>query len=169
MKMKFSVIVSIVFLVSITALANKNSNLNSKVPANPSRGFQKSSALSEMSLTEELTGKKVLTPSAKAAQLKKAPLPLQHYAAGKNAATKKNYILAIKHFNTILKKYPQSAQVKAALLAKANVYKEMGLQPQAMHNLRIAQQNTQQNQQPKSQTVKINQALKTTDKAKVIK
>ena len=59
---------------------------------------------------------------------------------GQKAVAQKNYILAIKHFNTILKKYPHSAAVKPTLVAKANLYQEMGLKPQSIHNLKMSQQ-----------------------------
>ena len=99
----------------------------------------KSSALNDKKLMEELTGKKSAPVAAPAPNLKNAPLSVQHFAAGQRAMEQKNYILAIKHFNTVIKKYPMSAQVKPALVAKAKVYQEMGLQPQAQRNLKLAQ------------------------------
>lgn len=119
-----------------------------KIPAAPvSTQTTKSSALSDKSLMEELTGKKqVVTPTAQAQaqmnNLKKAPLSVQHYYAGQKAVEQKNYILAIKHFNTVIKNYPLSAQVKPALVAKAKVYQEMGLQKQAQRNMQLAKLNT---------------------------
>lgn len=104
----------------------------------PFRGEEKSSALSEKTLIEELTGKKSLVPS-KVSHFKKGPLPLQHFMAGQQAAAQKNYILAIKHFNTVIQKYPQSGEVIKALVAKAQVYTAMGLKSQAQRNLKLAQ------------------------------
>ena len=109
---------------------------------NPPQNKIKSSALSDKNLMEELTGKKSAPIAAPAPNLKNAPLSVQHFVAGQRAMDEKNYILAIKHFNTVIKKYPMSAQVKPALVAKAKVYQEMGLQPQAQRNLKLAQLKT---------------------------
>ncbi len=158
MKMKFSVIAGIVILFSF----NSNAKINVATIKPNSR---KPAALSEKSLVEELTGKKDIAATVSSNNLKKAPLPVQHFVAGKKAAEQKNYILAIKHFNTILKKYPQSAQVKPTLVAKATVYQEMGLNPQAKHNLQMAQQK----KQIISPVGKTKQAMKTLEKQKVIK
>jgi tetratricopeptide (TPR) repeat protein len=106
----------------------------------------KSSALGDKKLMEELTGQKAV-PSKTVVQqnnLRQAPLPVQHFMAGQKAAEEKNYILAIKHFNTVIKNYPLSAQVKPALLAKAKVYEEMGLKAQANRNIQLAQLKTPQ-------------------------
>lgn len=93
------------------------------------------------SLLEELTGKKSKVPYTEA-QLKKMPLSTQHYYAGVRAAESKNYILAIKQYNTVIKRYPNSKDVKAALIAKSNLYKEMGLKEPASLNLRLAAQKS---------------------------
>lgn len=158
MNMKFNVIAGILILISF--------NTHAKISAasvNPTS--RKPAALDEKSLVEELTGKKDVAVTVSSLKLKKAPLPLQHYVAGKKAAEQKNYILAIKHFNTILKKYPQSAQVRPTLNAKALVYQEMGLKLQASHNLSMAQKKNQ----PTLQLAKSKQALKALEKPKVIK
>ena len=104
-----------------------------------------SSALSDKSLMEELTGKKQTSQVAAqpaTTNLKTAPLSVQHYYAGQKALQEKNYILAIKHFNTVIKNFPTSAQVKPALLAKARAYQEMGLKAQAQRNVQLAQLKT---------------------------
>ncbi len=134
MKVKFNV--TIVFFMSLIFFTGSNSF--AKVSANLPAANTKSSALNENALIEELTGKKNVQKSPTAKNLKNAPLPVQHFLAGRQAAEQKNYILAIKHFNTVLKKYPQSAQVRPTLLAKAKVYQEMGLVDQASHNLQAA-------------------------------
>ncbi len=131
--MKFSVSISIILII-----ANSTAFAKINLPANLPTIAPKNSSLSENALIEELTGKKNVNTQT-AADLKKAPLPVQHYYAGQHAMTQKNYILAIKHFNTVIQKYPQSNQVPLALSAKARVYKEMGLQPQAERNLKLAQ------------------------------
>ena len=112
-------------------------------PPNQKNQSIKNSALSDQSLTEELTGKKEVR-QVSFQNLKKAPLPQQHFAAGQKAAASKNYILAIKHFNTVIQNYPQSNQVSSALVAKAKVYQEMGLKPQADRNFKLAQLKTKQ-------------------------
>ena len=48
----------------------------------------------------------------------------------------KNYILAIKRYNFILKYYPKTTQAKLALIDKSLLYKEMGLFDQAAYNQR---------------------------------
>lgn len=117
-----------------------------------STGF---AAVNDKALLEELTGKK----SATVQKSKKSPLSVRHYQAGKAAAAQKNYILAIKHFNTVIKNYPKSVEVKSALVAKAQIYKEMGLQDQANRNLKMAQ----------TKNVKPQQAANTQGKAKLNK
>ena len=131
------------FLISSMIVLFLNSSVGfAKVsPPNQKNPSLKNSALNDQALTEELTGKKQVTQIS-STDLKKAPLSLQHFIAGQKAAVRKNYILAIKHFNTVIQKYPQSSQVRLALLAKANIYKEMGLQPQADRNLKLAQMKT---------------------------
>lgn len=157
MKMKLNVILlaTIVFFINSYGFAKVNSSV---APTNT-----KASVITDNALIEELTGKKDNQQTIASKKLKNAPLPIQHYLAGKKAAQEKNYILAIKHFNTVLKKYPQSAQVTPALLAKAKVYQEMGLIPQAAHNMRMAQQKAQ----VKNTNSKV--AAKTPEKIKAVK
>jgi tetratricopeptide (TPR) repeat protein len=88
----------------------------------------------ETKLLEELTGKK----AAPAAAVKALPLSKRHLDAGVVAYKSKNYILALKHYNTVIVKYPKSAEVKSAFLAKAKLYREMGLQEQSELNLKKA-------------------------------
>ncbi len=133
----------ITFLISSVALLLLNSSVafaevNHVIQKNQN---MKNSALSDEALTEELTGRKE-SLQISSSDLKKSPLPVQHFIAGQKAAASKNYILAIKHFNTVIQNYPQSNQVRPALLAKASVYKEMGLQPQAERNFKLAQVKT---------------------------
>ena len=155
MKMKFNVLFAVILFTSSFAIAKVNPNAAST--------NRKASAITEKALIEELTGKKNNQQNASTKKLKNAPLPIQHYLAGKKAAQEKNYILAIKHFNTVLKKYPQSAQVSPTLVAKAKVYQEMGLIPQAAHNMRIAQLKA------KNTKLKSGVASKSLEKTKAIK
>ena len=129
----------LVTLVGVSTFATTLTSSAKKAAVQPTMDLNsRSKILSDKNLMEELTGKKTSSiPAAK--DLRKAPLPVQHYFAGQRAATEKNYILAIKHFNTVIQKYPQSAQAPNALIAKAQIYKEMGLQPQAERNLKLAQ------------------------------
>ena len=92
----------------------------------------------DQTVIQELTGKAVSQVPPQE-QLKNKPLSTQHYYAGVRAAESKNYILAIKHFNTVLKNYPRSNEVKLAFTSKAKVYKEMGLNEPAQLNLKMAQ------------------------------
>lgn len=101
-------------------------------------------------LLEELTGKKAApvpstavaaearTPAAKTAE--NIPVSRRHLNAGFQAYTKKDYITALKHYNTILVKHAKSAEVKSAYLAKAKLYQEMGLIEQAQYNVKLAQE-----------------------------
>lgn len=154
MKMKFNVFFAVILFTSSYSFAKANSTI---VPSS-----RKASAITDKALIEELTGKKNIQQNASTQKLKNAPLPVQHYLAGKKAAQEKNYILAIKHFNTVLKKYPQSAQVSPTLVAKAKVYQEMGLMPQAAHNMRIAQLKAKAN-------IQSGLATKSSEKTKAIK
>jgi outer membrane protein assembly factor BamD (BamD/ComL family) len=60
--------------------------------------------------------------------------------AGFYAFTKKDYISALKYYNTIIVKYPGSSELQLAYLAKSKMYNEMGLIDQAKLNLQYANQ-----------------------------
>jgi hypothetical protein len=105
----------------------------------------------EQKLLEELTGKKAvaakpaitLTASAKAAPAVAAnerPVSRKLLDAGFYAFTKKDYISALKHYNTIIVKHPKSNELQLAYLGKSKLYNEMGLIEQAKLNLQIANQ-----------------------------
>ena len=89
-------------------------------------------------LLEELTGK-AATPVAVVAPAAVAPLSKRHLDAGIVAYKNRNYILALKHYNTVIVKYPKSAEVKPAFMAKANLYHDMGLAEQSELNVRKAE------------------------------
>ena len=93
-------------------------------------------------LLEELTGKAV-APVAVAAPPAAVALSKRHLDAGIIAGKNKNYILALKHYNTVIVKYPKSAEVKPAYMAKANLYREMGLTEQSELNVRRASEINQ--------------------------
>lgn len=135
----FKMMFVVLFLASCASGNKKNVNSSQKFSrGNNNEMAQLKSPLSDRQLIQELTGKSVSNlPNQE--QLKSKPLSTQHYYAGLRAAESKNYILAIKHFNTVLKKYPRSIEVKSAFAAKAKVYKEMGLSEPASLNLKMAQ------------------------------
>lgn len=55
-------------------------------------------------------------------------------ALAREAKNEKNYILAIKRYNFILKYFSKTAQARQALLDKSQIYKDMGLEEQAQYN-----------------------------------
>ena len=55
-------------------------------------------------------------------------------ALAREAKNEKNYILAIKRYNFILKHFARTPEAQAALLDKAQIYKDMGLEEQAAYN-----------------------------------
>lgn len=96
----------------------------------------------ESKLLEELTGKKA-TPKAVAVVPAAVALSKRHLDAGVIAYKSRNYILALKHYNTVIVKFPKSAEVKSAFLAKAKLYRDMGLNEQSDLNLRKANETIQ--------------------------
>lgn len=100
-------------------------------------------------LLEELTGKKAAPVAASVVAPAEAPpavvaepvaVSRKHLNAGFQAYTKKDYITALKHYNTIVVKHAKSPEVKSAYLAKAKLYQEMGLIEQAQYNVKLAQE-----------------------------
>lgn len=91
----------------------------------------------DQKIMQELTGQK--NAPELSAKDQKLPLSTQHFLAGQKAALNKNYIVAIKHFNTVIKKYPASKDYQSALVAKSKIYQEMGLSEPAQLNLKMAQ------------------------------
>lgn len=78
---------------------------------------------------EELTGKKPLT---------RKDAPKQILELARDAKWKKDYITAIKRYNTLIVKFPKAPEVRKAYLDKAQLYKEMGLKQQSQYNLEKA-------------------------------
>ena len=93
-------------------------------------------------LMEELSGRQKI--QAKSKPLITLPnsgsLAERHLFAGLDAFKVKNYILALKHYNTVIFKHSKSREVKSAFLAKAKLYTEIGLQEQAQLNSKLALQ-----------------------------
>ena len=99
----------------------------------------------EEKLIEELTGKKVVVAAPVTVAVEK-PMSRKLLDAGFFAYTKKEYISALKYYNTIIVKYPASKELRLAYLGKAKLYTEMGLDEQAKLNLNIANEITNKNQ-----------------------
>lgn len=93
----------------------------------------------DQKLIEELTGR-THTPAVAIPKqsIKKMTLAEKHLFAGLDAFSKKDYILALKNYNTVISKFPKTKEVRFAYIAKAKLYNEMGLQEQAKLNSRIA-------------------------------
>lgn len=102
----------------VTLTTKKNSKALS---ANP--------ALAQKSIYEELTGKK---------RLPSKYVPAQILELARDAKWKRDYITALKRYNTLIVKYPKSKEVRAAYLDKAALYKEMGLVEQSKYNAKKA-------------------------------
>lgn len=86
----------------------------------------------EEKLMEELSGRKKSKPTTMTTSVSE-----RHLYAGLEAFKYKNYILALKHYNTVILKHRKSKEVKSAYLAKAKLYTEMGLRDQAQLNLQM--------------------------------
>lgn len=86
-------------------------------------------ALAQKTIYEELTGKKGMSA-------KEAPVRILEMA--RDAKWKRDYVTALKRYNTIIVKYPKSKQVRQAYLDKAALYKEMGLLEQSKYNMQKA-------------------------------
>ncbi len=144
-------IATTIFFASCAGVMKRPSGSQNRFSNQSEKASVRSPLSNEQNILQELTGR---TPagSPSEAVLKNAPMPVRHYYAGQRAAEQKNYIMAIKHFNTVIKKYPNSAQVKPALLAKAKIYKEMGLIEPAQFNMQMAQRKI--NFKSKSRIVK---------------
>lgn len=90
-------------------------------------------------LMEELSGQKKGNAAAiKVAKPAASTISEKHLFAGLDAFKAKNYILALKHYNTVILKHSKSKEVKSAYLAKSKLYAEMGLQDQSAQNLQKA-------------------------------
>lgn len=90
-------------------------------------------------LMEELSGQPSKRPAAILRHKSSATISERHLFAGLDAFMAKNYILALKHYNTVIIKHSKSKEVKSAFLAKAKLYAEMGLTEQSELNLGLAQ------------------------------
>ena len=86
--------------------------------------------LSRASIYQELTGQKIDSQQAGQKLIKMAEL----------AQVEKNYILALKRYNTVIARFSNSKLAQAAYFGKADLYKKMGLAQQSQYNLRVARE-----------------------------
>lgn len=156
----FKLFAQLSLTVFFMSCAHQSKNHNgSKVLAQPRTNAQNemkvtsplsSHQIQDQKIMQELTGQKSVQELP--AKNQKLPLSTQHFLAGQRAAFNKNYIVAIKHFNTVIKKYPTSKDYQSALIAKSKVYQEMGLSEPAQLNLKMAKtQSVSKNKKTASQ------------------
>ncbi|MGZ3726138.1 MAG: hypothetical protein ACXWQQ_10060 [Pseudobdellovibrio sp.] len=105
----------------------------------------------EEKLLEELTGKKAPAPAVtvaapSAVKSEEKSMSRRLLDAGYYAYTQKEFIEALKYYNTIIVKYPNTPEVRLAYLGKVKLYNEMGLEEQAQRNLKIANEMTNKTQ-----------------------
>lgn len=91
----------------------------------------------EQKVEQKIATKKI--PTAKVVPQTPAQKGL---SLAREAKDKKDYILAIKRYNFILKYFAKKPEAKMALLDKAEIYKNMGLEEQAQYNKIRAQKMT---------------------------
>lgn len=144
MKQKYLLLISVIFIGTPFAHATVFAGGVQKATTAVPRDAQ---------LLEELTGKKAKVAAPGVAgkatpAVQQVPSKL-HLNAGYQAYVKKDYILALKHYNTVLAKYPHSAEVRLTYMAKAKLYNEMGLVEPAQRNYKLAQQVAPQTIQTK--------------------
>lgn len=94
-------------------------------------------------LIEELTGKSTKSKFSSTAD-SVSSLSEQYLKSGRAALKQKDYILALKFFNTIIQKFPKSAEVQQAYLHKSKLYSMMGLPEQAELNFKLAEKTKKQ-------------------------
>jgi hypothetical protein len=144
--MRFSLLITLVSFLFLScqslsknfkSTASKNSvatpteknNAKNNAKRNPQTAIAKqpasNPALAQKTIYEELTGKKGL--SAK-------QMPARVLDMARDARWKRDYVTALKRYNTIIVKYPKSKEVRQAYLDKAALYKEMGLLQQSKYN-----------------------------------
>ncbi|MES2803437.1 MAG: hypothetical protein V4654_13160 [Bdellovibrionota bacterium] len=143
--MRFSLLITLLFFSFLgcqsASKVSKSTNSNSKKtnsamitkqPATKVSAIKKSAAnpaLGQKSIYEELTGKK-------GGAVKEAPTRI--LALARDAKWKRDYVTALKRYNTIVVKYPKSKEARQAYLDKAALYREMGLLQQSKYNMEKA-------------------------------
>ena len=121
MNVKIFIVMMTVTQMAFSAIPNKSKNnqINSLAPT-----------AREQALYEQLAGKnapepvtnKVMASANKALTL------------ARQSRSEKNYILALKRYNFVLKYYPKTKQAQLALNDKVSLYKEMNLTEPANYN-----------------------------------
>lgn len=89
-------------------------------------------------LLEELTGKSTKSKISSNKDISQS-LSEQYIESGRTALKQKDFILALKFFNTVIQKYPKSNEVRIAYLNKSKLYTMMGLPEQAELNFKLAE------------------------------
>lgn len=112
---------------SSTAAANKLAKAKAMENSSEKTGLPK--AFTKKSLYEELTGQKLAH--------EKAPTKILQLA--RQSKAEKNYALALKRYNTLIKRFPNAIEVQTAYYDKSLMYSEMGLVEQSKFNLKRAQ------------------------------
>ncbi len=134
MKLSLSFILCCVLFSGCQSFNKNNSSRTKSVKNTTHVARQKSKInadekwLSKESIYQELTGQKINSQQVGVKLLKMA----------EQAQSEKNYILALKRYNTVIARFPQSKLAQSALLGKADLYKKMGLGQQAQYNARLA-------------------------------
>lgn len=142
--MRFSLLITLVAFSFLSCQTVSTSSRNSTKSANTTAKKSNSTliknqpvtkqsasnpALTQKTIYEELTGHKGLSA-------KQAPARILEMA--RDAKWKRDYVTALKRYNTIIVKYPKSREVRQAYLDKAALYKEMGLLEQSKYNMQKA-------------------------------
>ncbi len=79
---------------------------------------------------EKLTGQSVIKQASKPAD--------RALQMARESRDQKNYVLAIKRYNYIIKNFAKTKQAEAALLDKSLIYKKMGFSKPSEYNLKKA-------------------------------
>lgn len=133
--MRFSLLITLVMFSFLScqtvSTSSRNSTKSASATAKKSVSKQPASnpALAQKTIYEELTGQKGLSA-------KHAPARILEMA--RDAKWKRDYVTALKRYNTIIVKYPKSKEVRQAYLDKSALYREMGLLEQSKYNMQKA-------------------------------
>jgi hypothetical protein len=85
-----------------------------------------------------------LTGESRKKSLSVQTLPEKHLLAGDQAFKNKDYIKALKHYNTVIIKHNKLSKDKVqAYLSKAELYQQIGLTEQAKYNVSLAKKSKQ--------------------------
>jgi hypothetical protein len=119
---------NIVFTFALTVLSTLTFSLKSYSAIPTQKVLPTSEAKTEI---EKLTGRSTLKKTA----LKPADKALM---MARESRDQKNYVLAIKRYNYILKNFAKTPQAAAALTDKSAIYTKMGFAKPAEYNLKKA-------------------------------